>query len=345
VRPARPDGEDAPQLSDGVWELAENCWVKDPKHRPIASAVCNRLSHLLDTAAFQVLTHETSLSHTPVRRNPLHTLEPPANLIVRRHNDYAPDPTPSRGVVEVSPALALTTRPNLTIRGHTAHIYCATFSPDCKYIVSGGHDCAIWIWEAETGNPVLGPLKIHTGHIYCVAFSPDGRRIALGSDDDTVVVWDSETGKVVAGPFEGHTNMILVCRFLPRWQTNRLRLSGQYNSGMGCTDWALSQRSSEGAHRWCQICRVLQRWHTTSLRVLGQDCRNLERELRQSRPVVFEQAQRCGWFCGVLSRWKENCLSIEGWGSLCMGYDHGSSSVWPFASTCGPCSPCDVHTQ
>jgi hypothetical protein len=48
VRPDQPDAEDAPYLSDPIWELAGKCWVKDPKQRPTASVVSNILSHLLD---------------------------------------------------------------------------------------------------------------------------------------------------------------------------------------------------------------------------------------------------------------------------------------------------------
>ena len=47
VRPERPDNEDAPHLSDAVWELAERCWVKNPKERPTAKIVCDRITDLL----------------------------------------------------------------------------------------------------------------------------------------------------------------------------------------------------------------------------------------------------------------------------------------------------------
>ena len=71
VRPERPDDEDASQLSDAVWGLAERCWVKDPKLRPIASAVCDILLHLLETVA----TTQPQLSSFP------------QNLTLRGHTD------------------------------------------------------------------------------------------------------------------------------------------------------------------------------------------------------------------------------------------------------------------
>jgi hypothetical protein len=44
VRPERPDADEAPQLTDDVWELAERCWVKDPKARPGINTVCDIIS-------------------------------------------------------------------------------------------------------------------------------------------------------------------------------------------------------------------------------------------------------------------------------------------------------------
>jgi len=48
VRPERPQKGEAPNLSEQVWQLAEQCWVKDPSLRPTANAVCDAISLLLD---------------------------------------------------------------------------------------------------------------------------------------------------------------------------------------------------------------------------------------------------------------------------------------------------------
>jgi len=189
IRPERPDNEDAPWLSDAVWELTEKCWVKDPKHRPTAGAVCHTLSHLLAAPAIAqpVLvtspSHPSSLPYAPVKASPPpRTLNPPSNL---------------------------------TMRGHTNRVYCATISPDGKYIVSGSWDRSIMVWDAQRGHLVLGPLKIHTSGVGCVAFSPNSRQIASGSFDATLVVWNATTGKIVAGPFIGHTGAVWTVSFSP----------------------------------------------------------------------------------------------------------------------------------
>jgi len=70
VRPERPDEDDATQLSDAIWELAEKCWVKDPKRRLGVDSVCDALSSLLNP---------TPASQPPPSPPPLH-LHPNTHL-------------------------------------------------------------------------------------------------------------------------------------------------------------------------------------------------------------------------------------------------------------------------
>jgi len=181
VRPERPDVEDAPHLSDAIWKLAKTCWVKDPTKRPTASAVCHTLSQLCDS--------------TPVAQPKLkpssHKISPPSS------------------------PLSLVPHMNVAMRGHTAEVWCAAFSVDGKYVVSGSADHTIRVWDAQSGNPILGPLETHTDAVGCVAFSPNGKRIASGSWDNTVRVWDALTGRAVTGPLKGHTDDISSVSFSP----------------------------------------------------------------------------------------------------------------------------------
>ncbi|KIM30107.1 hypothetical protein M408DRAFT_66858, partial [Serendipita vermifera MAFF 305830] len=99
--------------------------------------------------------------------------------------------------------------------GHQGSVWSVTFSPDGRRIVSGSKDHTIRVWDAETGETVLGPLQGHTSSVYSVSFSPDGKRIVSGSGDHTIRVWDAETGGTVLGPLQGHRSQVTSVSFSP----------------------------------------------------------------------------------------------------------------------------------
>ena len=69
------------------------------------------------------------------------------------------------------------------------------------------------MWDAVSGECVLGPLEGHTGWVNSVSFSGDGSRIVSGSGDKTVRVWDAVSGECVLGPLEGHTRWVMSVSF------------------------------------------------------------------------------------------------------------------------------------
>jgi hypothetical protein len=74
----------------------------------------------------------------------------------------------------------------------------ATFSPDGKYILSGGSDAVLHLWDVETGTEIR-QFHGHTGGltygINAIAMTPDGRYALTSSpNDDHVKVWDIEAG-------------------------------------------------------------------------------------------------------------------------------------------------------
>ena len=69
------------------------------------------------------------------------------------------------------------------------------------------------MWDAQTGQSVVDPLKGHDNGVTSVAFSPDGRHIVSGSCDRTVRVWNAQTGQIVMAPLKGHCDSVTSVAF------------------------------------------------------------------------------------------------------------------------------------
>jgi len=74
-------------------------------------------------------------------------------------------------------------------RGHLGAVKIAVFSPDGKYLVTGGRDRTAKLWEVATGREMRTFLG-HEGTVQAVCFTPDGKYVATGSTDKTVKLWN-----------------------------------------------------------------------------------------------------------------------------------------------------------
>ena len=88
-----------------------------------------------------------------------------------------------------------------TYKGHDRGVGVCKFSPDGKWVISGGQDGRIKLWDLTAGK-LLKELPCHDGPVTCIEFHPSELLVATGSADRSVKFWDLETFELVdtAGP-------------------------------------------------------------------------------------------------------------------------------------------------
>ncbi len=120
------------------------------------------------------------------------SMRPPTAVLEIMHIDFSPDGhrlvTGDGGsgfeVLDVETG-------DVQMRNSAAHggiVVSTRFSPDTRWIVSGGTDKVVRIWDAATGE-LRKSLIGHTSVINDVVFSPDGRLLASTGWDKTVRIW------------------------------------------------------------------------------------------------------------------------------------------------------------
>jgi WD40 repeat protein len=103
---------------------------------------------------------------------------------------------------------------------HDSDIHSLTFSPDGRYIATGGTNDSARLWDTATGEPVglvlQNRVDARLQHVINVKvdFSPDGRHVATASDRAYARVWETSSGAPLT-PVLPHRHGVYRARFSP----------------------------------------------------------------------------------------------------------------------------------
>ena len=107
-------------------------------------------------------------------------------------------------------------------------------SPDGKWIVSGGVDRKVTIWDATNHQKVGESAEQFQRGVTALDISPDSSCVAAGSEDGSVVVWCLESGERIAGPLRHQESQISSVKYSPTgdrlasactgWDCNSVRI-------------------------------------------------------------------------------------------------------------------------
>jgi WD40 repeat protein len=109
-------------------------------------------------------------------------------LAFERHTKLLAVATGGVDVLLIDPARGelLTTR----LQGHTDGLFALSFSPTGPFLVSGGQDGQLRLWDSDLLKPVGEPIRGHRSAVRAASFGPDGATIVSGSFDGTARLWD-----------------------------------------------------------------------------------------------------------------------------------------------------------
>ncbi|KAL2622430.1 hypothetical protein R1flu_002635 [Riccia fluitans] len=103
-------------------------------------------------------------------------------------------------------------------RSHRGGVHAVRFRPQMKHLVSGGSDCAVYLWSLHCRpnlrHPVVRPYRFlgHNGSVYSVAVSPCDKLVASGSQDRSIRLWlPTVEGK--SSVIKGHTGPVRSVNF------------------------------------------------------------------------------------------------------------------------------------
>lgn len=109
-----------------------------------------------------------------------------------------------------------------TIQAHAGAVHVARYNSSGRYVLTGGADQQIHLWNARTdvsdevdAKGRSAPIQRYSAHSYevlCIDIAPDNTRFASGGPDRAALVWDVASGQVLRR-LNAHTGRVNDIRF------------------------------------------------------------------------------------------------------------------------------------
>ena len=80
---------------------------------------------------------------------------------------------------------------------HTNSVFTVGYSPDDRYLVTGGRDAHLKVWDATADYALLHDIPAHMFTINHLTFRADGAFMATASMDKSIKIWQADTFKLV----------------------------------------------------------------------------------------------------------------------------------------------------
>jgi hypothetical protein len=101
--------------------------------------------------------------------------------------------------------------------GQTGELLCCTYTADGTFVLTGGWDGHLRLWDAAQGTHVTA-FRISDKQVTACAASPDGKNLASGTSDGMLGLWDANT-HLPKFNFLAHTRPISDISYAPDGKT------------------------------------------------------------------------------------------------------------------------------
>ncbi|HXA01980.1 MAG TPA: WD40 repeat domain-containing protein [Cytophagaceae bacterium] len=79
-----------------------------------------------------------------------------------------------------------------SLSAHQNSIFTLTYSPDGRYLLSGGRDAHLKIWDVQDGYSLEKSIVAHLYAVNNICYHPSGKYFATCSMDKSIKIWNAE---------------------------------------------------------------------------------------------------------------------------------------------------------